>query len=166
MLEAISSVLSGGLIGGIFRLVPEILKYFDSKNDRAHELRMQELEYKFQELRGKQAIGGIHAQGQIEWNQGALNALGTAINAQAQKSGVKWVDAFSSLMRPLITFQWVVLLYPGVIVATFLLYIEAGRPPLEAIVAVFGPDEKALVAGILNFWFLGRVFDRVKVRHG
>lgn len=164
MFETVSSVLSGGLIGGIFRLIPEILKYFDSKNDRVHELRMQELEYRFQELRGKQAIGEIEARGQIEWNTGALDALGTAIKTQGQKSGVKWVDAFSSLMRPLITFQWVVLLYPGVIVATFMLYIQAGSPPLEAIVAVFGPDEKALVAGILNFWFLGRVFDRVRVR--
>lgn len=164
MWETISSVLGGGFLGGLLRLIPEVLKYFDAKNDRAHEIMMQKMEYRFQELRGQQAIAGLQAQGQIEWNKGALGALESAITAQGKPSGVKWVDGFAALMRPLITFQWVVLLYPGVIVATFVLYLQAGQPPLQALISCFGPDEKALVAGILNFWFLGRVFDKVRMQ--
>jgi hypothetical protein len=75
---------------------------------------------------------------------------------------VKWIDGLSKLMRPLITIQWVVFLYPAVIVCGFIVLVQSGVSVLQALPAVFGPEEKALVAGILNFWFLGRVFDRVR----
>jgi len=154
--------LLGGLLGGVFRIIPEILKFFDAKNDRVHELKMQAVEYRFRELAGKQRIAELSEGERRDWNTGALDALQASIQAQGKPSGVRWIDGFSSLMRPLITFQWVILLYPAVIVATFVLYIAGGQPPLEALIAVFGPEEKALVAGVLNFWFLGRVFDRVR----
>jgi hypothetical protein len=154
--------LIGGAIGGIFRIIPECLKFFDAKNERAHELDMQKEAYRLQELSGKQKMDEIAAESQSAWNKGAIDALKTAIKGQHVQTGVKWVDGFTGLMRPLITFQWVVVLYPGVIVFTFVMSIHAGTPVLDALRTIFGPDEKALVAGILNFWFLGRVFDKVK----
>ena len=39
MFEFIGSGILGSLFGGIFRLAPEILKFFDKKNERDHELR-------------------------------------------------------------------------------------------------------------------------------
>ena len=38
MLEFLDSGIFGGMLGGVFRLVPEVFKYFDKKNERAHEL--------------------------------------------------------------------------------------------------------------------------------
>jgi len=69
---------------------------------------------------------------------------------------VKWIDGFSSLMRPLITFQWVVLLYPAVIIATFVILLQEGEPVIMAMNQAFGPEEKGLVAFIVDFWFVGR----------
>jgi hypothetical protein len=154
--------LFGGLLGGIFRLVPEVLKFFDAKNERQHELSMQDKAIEFQKLKGDQVIDEIAAQGQVSWNEAALDTLKTSIETQFRPSGIKWVDALSTLIRPLITVQWVIGLYPAVITAGFILAIQGGMPPLEALVRAFGPDEKALVGAILNFWFVGRVFDRVK----
>jgi hypothetical protein len=85
--------------------------------------------------------------------------LKTAIEGQDKPSGILWIDGFSKLMRPLITFQWVVLLYPGVIVATFVLLIINGVPVVDALNKVFGPEEKALVSFIVDFWFVGRVLE-------
>ena len=34
--------LLGGLLGGAFRLAPEILKWFDRQGERGHELAMQD----------------------------------------------------------------------------------------------------------------------------
>ncbi len=34
--------LLGGLLGGAFRLAPEILKWLDRKGERGHELAMQD----------------------------------------------------------------------------------------------------------------------------
>lgn len=152
----------GGLLGGIFRIIPEVMKYLDAKNERKHELDMQDKALAFQKETAKQKLDEISAQGQQDWNKGALDALKTAIQGQDVLTGVKWVDAFSKLMRPLITLQWVVLLYPAVIIASFIVLVQNGTPILQALPIVFGEPEKALVAGILNFWFIGRVFDRVK----
>jgi len=152
----------GGLLGGIFRVIPEVMKFLDAKNERKHELDMQDKAYKFEELKGSQKIDEITVQGQQEWNASAIDALKTAIQRQDTPSGVKWIDGFSKLMRPLITFQWVIVLYPAVIVATFYLSIQSGNSAPQALQNCFGPAEKAIVSGILNFWFLGRVFDRVK----
>jgi hypothetical protein len=157
-----TATLIGGLLGGIFRLLPEILKYLDARNERKHELAMQDKAIEFQRLKGDQRMEEIAAQGQQDWNVGALETLRTALQGQDTPSGVKWIDGLSKLMRPLITIQWVVFLYPAVIVCGFIVLVQSGVSVLQALPAVFGPEEKALVAGILNFWFLGRVFDRVR----
>lgn len=154
--------LVGGLIGGIFRCIPEVLKFFDAKNERSHELNMQDKVIEFQRLKGDQRVDEIREAGQQDWNTGAIDTLKSAIEGQFRPSGVKWIDGLSSLIRPIITIQWVILLYPAVIVASFILAIQAGVQPLVALVEVFGEAEKALVAGILNFWFLGRCFDKVR----
>jgi hypothetical protein len=154
--------LLGGLLGGIFRIIPEILKWMDRKDERRHELSLQDKQLEFQRLKGSQRLEEIGAESQAQWDAGALDALKGAVAGQDALTGVRWVDGFSHLMRPLITFQWVIVLYPAVIVAGYFMATAAGTPPLQALVECFGPAEKALVAGILNFWFLGRVFDRVK----
>jgi hypothetical protein len=154
--------LLGGLLGGIFRIIPEIMKYLDAKNERAHELKMTDMQMQLEKVKGEQRSSEITAAEQAAWNTGALDVLRTSIETQFRPSGVKWVDALSTLIRPLITIQWVILLYPAVIIAGYCIAIQQDVPSLEALVKVFGPDEKALVFAILNFWFIGRVFDRVK----
>jgi len=156
------STLLGGLLGGFFRILPEILRYLDRKSERTHELAMQDKAIEFERIRGAQRLEEIRTQGQQDWNVGALETLQTALAGQDTPSGVKWIDGLSKLMRPLITIQWVVFLYPAVIVAGFIVLVQSGVSVLQALPAVFGAEEKALVAGILNFWFLGRVFDRVR----
>lgn len=154
--------LLGGLMGGVFRVVPEALKWMDRKNERAHELAMQDRQIAFEQLRGQQKMAEIGAGADADWNTGAIEALKESIAGQGKASGVRWIDGLSTLMRPLITLQWVVVLYPAVLVASFTLAVNAGVAPLVALVQVFGPSEKAICSGILNFWFLGRVFDRVR----
>ena len=40
MFEILGGGIFGSLLGGIFRLAPEVLKFFDKKNERQHELAM------------------------------------------------------------------------------------------------------------------------------
>jgi hypothetical protein len=148
------------MFGGILRLAPELFKFLDAKNDRKHELDMQEKAYKFQQLAGEQRVGEIKAQGDAAFDQGALTALTEAIKGQETPSGIKWVDAFSKIIRPLITLQWVIILYPAVIVATFVILLQQNIPIIDAMNKVFGPEEKALVSFIVDFWFIGRVLER------
>lgn len=153
----------GGLLGGLFRCVPEFLKWLDRKDERKHELAMQDKQLEFQKLSGSQKIEEKGLENQGEWNKGYLDALKEAITAQGQKTGSKLIDGFNALMRPLIACQWVLLLYPAALIASFILAVDHGTAPLEALKNTFGPDEKAIASGIINFFFLNRVFEKTKI---
>jgi hypothetical protein len=86
-----------------------------------------------------------------------LQTLTEAIKGQAQLTGNKIVDGINALVRPILTFWWVIVLQTGVMVCQFLILTNAGIAAINAIVQIWGPGEKALVAGIMNFWFLDRV---------
>jgi hypothetical protein len=161
-----ASTLLGGALGGILRVIPEVFKWLDRKDERKHELSMQDKALEFQKLKGNQVVDEIGAQGQADWDKGAMDALVTAIKGQDTPSGIKWVDSFSKLMRPVITLQWVVILYPAVIMAGFITLLYATTDPItfekvaKTLPTIFGGDEKAIVAGIINFWFIDRVLSK------
>jgi hypothetical protein len=149
-----------GIFGGLLRLAPELFKFLTAKADRKHELDLMDKTFALDKQRAELKLEEIKEQGRAEWATGSLDVLKTAIEGQNGASGIPWIDGFSKLIRPLITFQWVVLLYPGVIIATFWISVQRGTDVLAAMNASFGEPEKAVCAFILDFWFVGRILDR------
>ncbi len=153
--------LLGGLLGGAFRLAPEILKWLDRIGERGHELAMQDKALEFEKLRGAQRMAEIGASADAAWNSGAIEALKEAVAAQGRPTGVRWVDALSTSVRPVITY-WFMALYCAAKAAAFAAAVTAGTGSGTAILQAWTDADQALWAGVLNFWFLGRVFDRVR----
>ena len=153
--------LLGGLLGGAFRLAPEILKWLDRNGERSHELSMQDKALEFEKLRGAQRMGEIVASADAAWNTGVIEALRDAVRSQGEKTGVAWADALSSSVRPMITY-WFMALYCAAKTAAFVAAVTAGADWGAAILHAWTEADQALWAGVLNFWFLGRVFDRVR----
>ena len=153
--------LLGGLLGGVFRLAPEVLKWFDRKSDRGHELAMQDKALEFDRIRGAQKMAEIGAAADAAWNTGAIEALRDAVRTQGEKTGVRWADALSISVRPVITY-WFMALYCAAKTAAFVGALTAGVGWSAAVLQAWTEADQALWAGVLNFWFLGRVFDRVR----
>ena len=153
--------LLGGLLGGAFRLAPEILKWLDRKGERGHELAMQDKALEFEKLRGAQRMAEIGASADAAWNVGAIETLREAVRTQGEKTGVRWADALSVSVRPVITY-WFMALYCAAKTAAFAAAVTAGAGWGTAILHAWTEADQALWAGVLNFWFLGRVFDRVR----
>jgi hypothetical protein len=80
--------LLGGLLGGAFRLAPEVLKWLDRKGERGHELAMQDKALEFEKIRGAQRMAEIGASAEAAWNTGAIEALREAVRTQGEKTGV------------------------------------------------------------------------------
>lgn len=148
--------LLGTLLGGAFRVAPEILKHFDRKNERTHELAMFDKQLAADAARSQHAIDQIQANSAAADSAGELTALIEATKAQGRRSGVKWIDGLSSLMRPLITFWWVIFLATAAKVANYFVLLSAGVDPLQAVQLNWGPDDSAIVASIISFWFVDR----------
>ena len=151
--------LLGDLLGGAFRLAPEILKWLDRKGERGHELAMQDKGLEFEKIRGAQRMAEIGASADAAWNTGAIEALRDAVRTQGEKTGVWWADALSSSIRPIITY-WLMALYCAAKTVAFIAALNAGAGWGAAVLAAWSEADQALWAGVLNFWFLGRVFDR------
>ena len=159
---AVEAIL-GGLLGGIARLAPEVLGFLDKKNERKHELAMQEFSLKLTQLQneGKLAITDRETEG--KQFEAAMAALKVGVEAQGKPSGVRWIDGWAAAVRPGIT-TWVFVLYAVVKVATISLALDADIPIDAAVVAMWGPEDSAMLSSILMFWFIGRVWERVTPR--
>lgn len=137
-MEMLDSLLSLGL-GAVIRLAPEVLDFFDRKSRRAHEQKMAESGIRKEEV----SSAGV--------------ALAEAIKGQSILTGVKWADALNILVRPVITYWWVIILYTTFLVSSFIVLVNSGTVAPEAVLSIFGEDEKRIVSTIITFWFVDRV---------
>ncbi|NRP15017.1 hypothetical protein [Marinobacterium sp. xm-a-152] len=153
--------LLGGLLGGAFRLTPEILKWIDRKGERQHDLAIQDrtLQLETLRLKNKQATEQLTANRDIETE--GLKTFQSAITAQGQQTQVGWVDALSSSVRPVITY-WFMALYCATKLSLLTIALNNGQEISTSIANSWTDSDQALWAGVLNFWFLGRVFDKLK----
>lgn len=156
--------LLGTIFGGLFRLCPELLKWLDKKDERKHELSMLDKQMESDRLRAQMEIQKINAEADVLLGQKEIEAIIAATNAQGKKSGVRWIDGMSSLMRPLITIWWVVFLYTAAMGLQFYGLLKFGTSVPTAILTVFGPDEKAIAASIISFWFVDRSLRKSSLR--
>lgn len=147
------------LCGGLFRLAPEFFKLLNKKTDYAHELEMMDKQIAADTLRSQQQLEIVQTQGDIAIDTAGLAAFQEAQKAQSTMTGVKWVDGLSQLMRPILTIWWAIILETLVLIAKFVtLHHAPNVSPADALLMIWGPTELGFVGGIMNFWFLDRVF--------
>ena len=97
MFEILSGGLLGSIFGGIFRLAPEVLKFFDKKNEREHELHMFSRQCELEQLRGQMKLAEIGANREAAMDVGVMEAFNNAITQQAEmvKAAGGWVASFT-----------------------------------------------------------------------
>ena len=157
MLDILSGGILGSIFGGLFRMAPEVLKFFDKKNERQHELVMFTRQCELETLRGQQKLAEIGAQREAAIDVGVMDAFQSAIEQQATmvKAAGGWAAALSASVRPVVTY--------GVLFVWSFIHVwfawnawVTGAPPVEVFKMMMSPDFSALLAGTINFWFLDR----------
>jgi len=152
--------LFGMIFGGVFRLLPELLKWMDRKDERKHELSMLDRQMELDRLHAQMEIDKINAQAEVIIGQKEIDAIIAATRAQSMKTGVRWVDGINAMMRPTITFWWVIVLYTGAMAVQFYGLLQHDFSVPTALLTVFGQSEKAIAASIISFWFVDRSLRR------
>ena len=157
MLELLSGGIFGSLLGGVFRRAPEVLKFFDKKNERSHELLMFNRQCELEQIRGQQKLAEIGAERDKAIDTGVMDAFNAAINQQAEmaKAAGGWAASLSASVRPVVTY-WVILLWSFIHLWFAWNSWMAGASPKEVFMTMMTADFMALVSGTINYWFLDR----------
>jgi len=117
----------GGLLGSF---LPEVVKYFKDKADKAHELKIMEMQIEAQKAAGTQRLSEINVNADV---------AETAALYQFANPKEGWTEGLNALIRPLVTILFVV----G--------YLYSKWPHLT-----WSETDQALLSGILGFWFGNR----------
>ncbi len=137
--------LLGSLLGFLGSAFPSVLKLFQDKRDKAHELALLQLQMEAQTKQGGQRLEEIQIASQAAEMQ--------ALYASIQPTNVPWVDALNGTVRPVIAYAFFAL-YAAIklsAIGTHGLYPEN----------IWTEEDPALFAGIVSFYFGQRAL-RVK----
>lgn len=154
--------LLGSLFGGLFRLAPDVIKHFDKKSERAHELLMFDKQLAMDKLRIESAEKQLQIQADGNAFVAGIEAMQTALQGQAEMAVAAGGLAakLSASVRPTVTYMLVSLYIASKAAAFWLAYIGGGLSAPEAVVQIYGPEDAGILSGILSFWFLDRVMRR------
>lgn len=149
--------LLGGVFGGLLRLAPEVMKLWDRKNERDHELQMQNLQLEFAKARAEAAI----REGELQLQTKEFDVLGTAFETQSKMAEASgwFVAAVNALVRPITTYLFL-LAYFLVKVALFSLAVDQGGAWQQIVTELWTKDDVTILFMIISFWFVGRVYER------
>ncbi len=157
MFELLGGGVLGGLIGGVFRLAPEVLKFFDKKNERQHELSMFDRQCDLEKVRGQQKLAEIGAARDAAVDVGVMDAFNAAIKQQAEmtKAAGGWAAKLSASVRPVMTY-YLLVMYGVVKIAFIVIAQQNGTPFAEALAKNWTTDDMALLTGVVNYWMIDR----------
>jgi len=163
MIELLGSGVLGSLLGGLFRLAPEFLKWLDKRNERQHELQMFDRQCQLEAQKGAQKLQEIGAANAAAVDSGVLDAFKLSIAQQTDmvKAAAGWAASLSASVRPVVTYMVFVLWAVLHVFLSWTAY-KQGMPAEAAARMLLSPDFVALVAGTINYWFL----DRTLVKRG
>lgn len=145
--------------GGLMRLLPEFLGLLNKRTDNAHELAMLDRQLQLDQARVAAHKEEVQLTADSSQILALLDAQKTALAGQAQMTGVWWVDALNILVRPMTTY-YMLALYGLFKIALFAVALHAGGGVWQAVLQVYDQEDRALLTGILSFWFVGRVLDK------
>ncbi len=149
--------LVGGVLGGIARLAPEVLKFLDRKSERKHELALGSQQFELVKLQGQTRLDESRVTADAAQMVAGIQAVQEAY--ASQKTGFKFADTLGASVRPVVTYI-IVLVWLAVKLAAYTQLLSMGIGWDVALTTLWSGDDVMMLSGVTNFWFLSRVFER------
>jgi hypothetical protein len=148
--------LLGSLLGFVGSIIPEFFKIHQDGKDKAHELKLLELQMQQQSKNNSDKLEEIHVQ---SWA-----TEGVALQ-QSYRRELDFSGAYAASVRPTVTYLFVVAFIVFKACAIYALMLPAlpwqnAMNFVQAYQVVWGEEEAALFAGIISFWFGSRSLRR------
>lgn len=125
--------LFGSLLGFLGALFPELIKIWQDKSDKAHELSVLDRQMEVQKAGHAQTVEAIGLWADVAEKQ---------VLYQTYTTKIRWVDALNGTVRP-------VLAYAFFLLYAYVKYQQAEHTPW----LIWEEDDQAIFAGIISFYF-------------
>ena len=147
--------LLGSLLGFLSSTFPDLLKLWQDRADRQHELAILDRQMEQMRLGHNQRLEAIGLEADIAESRALYQH-------DSQPSGVRWVDGLRASVRPLITYAFF-LLFTAVKVSALIVLVNEQRMTLiEALPQIWDPETQALFAAVMSFWFGQRALAKLR----
>ncbi len=135
--------LLGSLLGFGTSFLPKVMDFFQDRADKKHELAV------------------MTKAAEIQLDRTAIDAnireVETIHEHDANLDGGGVINALRASVRPVITYLFMAL-FIAVEVTTYMLLLDKGINPGDALLSVWNDEVMAMWSAILAFWFGGRQF--------
>lgn len=138
--------LIGSFLGFFSSIFPEILKSFQDRHDREHELAMFDRQIKL--------LRQGHDLRMHELEESARIMETQALYQHAAPTNVRWVDALSGTVRPILTYAFF-FLYAAIKACQWMVIMTVMDQLnwAEAMIRIWHDEDQALFAAVMSFWF-------------
>ena len=151
--------LLGSLIGFGASAFPEILKLKREKEDRKQQLALLDRQIEQQKLGHVQKLEELNVTADIK-------EMDQVYGYANRDSGVAWVEALQSSVRPMITYAFFGLFAAVKLTSLATLVHADGMSFTSALLVIWDGESQALFATIMSFWFGARALGKAQPRLG
>ena len=144
--------LLGSLLGFGSSFVPKILDFFKEKRDQKHELALMDKQIEAQAQIGAQRLEAVIAESESR-------EMVARIAADAQATGIRWIDGYRASVRPTIAYMFL-FLFVAIEVCLVWQLLREGVLLVDAFPTLWDDEIKAIFAAIISFYFGSRLIDR------
>ncbi|WP_446097986.1 hypothetical protein [Candidatus Liberibacter asiaticus] len=154
----IQSFLAGGIFRFALRFIPSVFeKIVDVVSE--HLLQKRSIEYdkmKLEQTRIQSStqLDLAEIKERIEELKVDQPIRLARVKAQNIKSGVKWIDGFNALIRPLTTLFWIIV-YPLLVIYL----VKEGILSTDPLM-ILAPFTQEIIACILGFWYTDKIVQK------
>lgn len=146
--------LVGSILGFLGSAFPEIIKIFQERQDKKHELAIMDRQIEMAQQGHTQRLEEIQSQADIAESRALYRHA-------SQSSNVAWVEALRASVRPILTYAFF-LLFATVKVAALTIFITHEDADIAtALIQIWDSETAALFAAIISFWFGQRALTKL-----
>ena len=146
--------LLGSVLGFGTSFLPKVMDYFQDRADKAHELKVMDLQMKAQSDAHIQRLEEINTQADIDQMKAMYRH-----DANLHKNAASWTSSLSASVRPVITYCFFGL-FAFVEISAYLALTATGLSAGDAVSIVWSEDIQALFAAVISFWFGNRMVSK------
>jgi hypothetical protein len=139
------------IAGFISSIIPEILKFFNDKSDKKHELEILQYQLKANKKEQISKHNEVKYLAQVTENTALYNTYKTNIN---------WIDALNGTVRPVLAYSFFALYALAKYYQIQLIDLKNLAP--YSLDLIWGDEDQAIFAGIISFYYGQRALSKIR----